>query len=97
MKCHKVVFKGKLSDVILDIKNMRKRQDNCYIKHLKDENEKLKEILELRQDNENMIVSRINKAIEYLNNATKYSNISGMVEFYGDTDDVIKILTGEIK
>ena len=97
MKCHKVVFKGKLSDVILDIKNMRKRQDNCYIKHLKDENEKLKEILELRQNNENMLVSRMNRAIEYLNNANRYSNISGMFEFYGDIDDVIKILNGEIE
>ena len=95
MKCRKVVFKGKISDVILQIKNMRKRQDNCYIKHLKDENEKLKEILEYRQNNEDMLVARINRAIEYMNNSYKYSNISGMYEFYGDIDDVINILEGK--
>ena len=89
MKCHKVVFKGKLSDVILDIKNMRKRQDNCYIKHLKDENEKLKEILELRQNNENMLVSRMNRAIEYIKfiNPAHYSD--------KDENNLLNILQGE--
>ena len=81
MKCHKVVFKGKLSDVILQIKNMRKRQDNCYIKHLKDENEKLKEIVNNRYDKELEYKNRIDKAIEYLDNVETISMLDGKIIF----------------
>lgn len=37
----------------------------------------------------------INKAIEYLEDNTSYSVLSGMIEFYGSTDEVIDILKGK--
>lgn len=40
------------------------------------------------------IKQRIDKAIEYIKKVTRYSCISGIVEFFGNTDDVITILQG---
>ena len=95
MKCHKIIFKGKISDVLLQIKNMRKRQDNCYIKHLKDENEKLKEIIDKRYDNELEYKDRIDRVINYLNDVGRYNTSSAMVD--GIIVDVKRILAGEMK
>lgn len=39
--------------------------------------------------------NRIDKAIEYIRTNEGYSQISGMWEFYGDTDELVKILRGE--
>lgn len=36
----------------------------------------------------------INKAIEYIETNEGYSQLSGIWEFYGDTDELIKILRG---
>ena len=36
----------------------------------------------------------IDKAIKYIEKETRYSCISGVVEFYGDTDKLLKILKG---
>ena len=40
---------------------------------------------------------RIDKAIKYLEDNTRYSVLSGMVEFYGSTEEVIDILKGSDK
>ena len=40
---------------------------------------------------------RINKAIDYINKETRFSFLGGMMEFYGDTDELIRILKGEDK
>lgn len=38
---------------------------------------------------------RIDKAIKYIEEETRYSNLLGTVEFYGDTDYLINLLKGD--
>ena len=40
---------------------------------------------------------RIDNVIKYLEDNTRYSVLSGMVEFYGSSDEVIDILKGSDK
>ena len=48
--------------------------------------------------NENKILKeRINKAIEYIKENNRYSCIGGVIEFYGDFDELLNILKGNNK
>lgn len=38
---------------------------------------------------------KINNAIKYIKDNDRYSNISGLYEFYGDIDELIEILGGD--
>lgn len=38
---------------------------------------------------------KIDKAIKYIKDNDRYSNISGLYEFYGDIDELIEILGGD--
>ena len=40
---------------------------------------------------------RIGEAINYINEEHRYSNLGGMYEFYGDPEQVIKILEGSVE
>lgn len=69
-----------------NINEVLKNDLSICVKQYKKSNEKLEKYK-----------SRIEKAVEYIETNEGYSQLSGMWEFYGDTDDLLNILRGKNK